>query len=157
MARVKDLNKYFNDKFDMVEDSLSGFIKDISKRIILRTPVFTGQARYNWNPSIESPDLTVREYGGHDNAPVQQSAVANYPQYRYLAPAESPASRDAYERVKLVAPWAVGDKYYLTNSVEYINDLEHGHALQSANGMVRITVAEFYGIVIANIEGAKNG
>ncbi|MCK5132697.1 MAG: HK97 gp10 family phage protein [Candidatus Sabulitectum sp.] len=55
--------------------------------------------------------------------------------------AESEGYLAVINRLKL------GDTFFLTNKLPYIRRLEYGWSQQAPAGMVRITVAEFQGIV----------
>ena len=72
-----------------------------------RTPVNTGNAKSNWNCSINTPDLTCR--GSADLDPGKASA--------------------AFAGAK------PGDTLYITNTTPYILELEKGHSSQAPDGM----------------------
>lgn len=42
-----------------------------------------------------------------------------------------------------------GDSIYITNNLPYAQAVEHGHSKQAPQGMVKVTVAEFKGVVAA--------
>jgi hypothetical protein len=50
-----------------------------------------------------------------------------------------------------IAAAGLDDVIYITNNVEYVEALEHGHSQQAPAGMVKVTVNEFKGIVNDNV------
>ena len=79
-----------------------------------RTPVNTGNAKSNWNCSINIPDLTCRE-----------SADLN-----------SGKASGAFAGAK------PGDTLYITNTTPYILELEKGHSRQAPGGMTAGAIRE---------------
>jgi hypothetical protein len=51
------------------------------------------------------------------------------------------------EKIQRTIPRRAGSVVYLTNNVQYIQPLEYGHSTKSPNGMVRINVARFEGLL----------
>jgi hypothetical protein len=104
---------------------------DLSKRVILRTPVGNpdlwhntvvppgyvgGQARANWQSSIARPATgTLDTEDATGTTTINNVDVSNAP----------------------------GNVWYLTNNLPYINQLEYdGWSTQAPEGMVRVTIAE---------------
>jgi len=128
-SRLRDIERIAGDRMDKV---ILGTLLDLSRRIVLRTPVgnpslwqgppppgYTGgQARGNWQASIGSP----------------QSGVTS--------------SLDKSGTATLVSiggqtQQAPGNVWYLTNNLPYINKLEFdGWSSQATEGMVRISLRE---------------
>lgn len=99
------------------------------RRITSKTPVDIGRAKGNWNISAGDPDLTV------DLEKLETSPIG--------APAPLPTLPPKGE-----------DRYYISNSVPYIDRLENGgynpgplttgsgYSLQAPQGMVKVTLQE---------------
>ena len=51
------------------------------------------------------------------------------------------------EQILQTIPRRAGSVVYLTNNVPYIQKLEYGYSTKSPNGMVRINVARFEGLL----------
>ncbi|MCB2186284.1 MAG: hypothetical protein KQJ78_07695 [Deltaproteobacteria bacterium] len=95
---------------------------EVSRRVIVRTPVDTGRARGSWMPSLDSPARV--DPGTLDRG--EGAAVA---------------------RAAETATRMEGDTaFYLTSNLDYMPGLEEGHSKQAPAGMVGITVQEFSGI-----------
>ena len=104
--------------------------------IIKRTPVDTGRARGNWQPSISIPNKTTTETNDKSGSASIASARAT-------------------------AKVSAGAVFYLTNNLPYIRTLEHGwyngngpkttpdgYSTQAPNGMVGLTVLEMRARII---------
>lgn len=92
---------------------------DALKRLVEKTPVRTGRARGNWQVGI-------------DQRPETQD-VLRYDQ------SGGPTIRKGAAVIKGMQKPCV---CYLTNNVDYINDLEDGKSTQAPNGMMAVTVQE---------------
>lgn len=121
---------------------------DLGARIIMRTPVDTGRARANWVYGIGAPVLTtvdlVDRKGSVNGSGAGQSAAKD-------ALLEGLSTFDASSEQSI----------FIVNSVPYIGRLEYGSSKQAPTGMVRVTVAEFLGIVdeavsLVRIGGGKS-
>ena len=106
---------------------------DIFSRVIYRTPVDEGTARGNWNCAISQMDFST------SNPP-------------------DPQGHAAVGRMSVVISDGVGSIVYLSNGLPYIDSLENGRILsdgsrtgptsrQAPNGMLRLTVQQYPGIV----------
>jgi len=142
-SRLRDLERLVGDRMDKV---VRGTLLDLSRRIVLRTPVgnpslwqgppppgYTGgQARGNWQASISSPNTGT-------TATIDKSGSAT------LASINGKTQN------------APGNVWYLTNNLPYINRLEFdGWSTQAAEGMVRISLRELDRSIdeqIANLSG----
>lgn len=86
--------------------------------VIRMTPVDSGRAKGNWQPTIGSP-----------------ASGENW-------------QNDPISAVESIVPQHSGSVVYLTNNVPYIQKLEYdAHSQQAPNGMVRISVARFEGLL----------
>jgi len=118
----KDL-KTFAINFGEVSDKVfRGTSIAMTKSIVERTPVDTGRARGNWFPTLGTPSTKVVESEDYpsDDAIVGRAA-------------------------KTLNSHKMGQSFYLTNNLPYIQRLENGWSEQARNpnGMVEITVNEF--------------
>lgn len=112
-----DIGSFINKAKQNAVDVAAGTALDLSRRVILRTPVDTGRARGNWIPSINvvSTETTLT---------TDQSGAAT------IGEAASVSSRTS------------GNIFYLTNNLPYIRKLEFGSSQQSPAGMVRVSIQE---------------
>ena len=142
-SRLRDLERLVGDRMDKV---VRGTLLDLSRRIVLRTPVgnpslwqgppppgYTGgQARGNWQASIGSPASGTTS--GTDKSGA--STIAGIAGEVQQAP---------------------GNVFFITNNLPYISILEHdGWSTQAEEGMVRISLRELDRSIdeqIANLSG----
>ena len=128
-SRLRDIERIAGDRMDKV---VRGTLLDLSRRIVLRTPVgnpslwqgppppgYTGgQARGNWQASIGSPASGTTEA-------TDRSGTATI----------SGIAGDTHQ--------APGNVWYLTNNLPYVSTaLEYGSSTQAPTGMVRISLRE---------------
>ena len=128
-GRLRDLERIVGDRMDQV---VRGTLLDLSKRIVLRTPVgnpslwasappagYTGgQAKGNWQASIGSPETGT-------TSTIDKSGSAT------LASINGKTQN------------APGNVWYLTNNLPYVSTaLEYGSSTQAPTGMVRISLRE---------------
>jgi len=104
---------------------------DVSRAVIIRTPVDTGRARANWLPSINKFSDSVSD----DRDKSGSSAISA---------AQAEASRVD-----------IGDKFTLANNLPYIQKLENGSSDQAPAGMLSISVAEYQQIARKAIREAR--
>ena len=105
---------------------------EVSTAIIKDTPADTGRARGNWQASVgrgATGDVSVVD--------------------RRSGEAKAIADVDQTVRV------AVGDLYYLTNNLPYIERLEYGWSKQAPGGMVRKNLQNFNRLLVKNIKAAS--
>jgi hypothetical protein len=97
---------------------------DILRRVVLRSPVLSGRFRGNWQTTIGSPasgTLAVDDKSGNVATSAGQQALVSF---------------------------QCGPSIFITNNLPYGRKLEYeGWSKQAPAGMVRITVAEFQGLV----------
>lgn len=114
-SRLADIERIAGDRVDEV---IRGTLLDMTRRVIMRTPVDTGRARGNWQATINNPasgTLNTQDQGG-------QSTLAEAMPMTEAAP---------------------GNVYYLTNNLPYVGPrLEYGWSDQAPQGIVRITLRE---------------
>lgn len=94
------------------------FLLETRRLLAARNPVLTGRSAASWNASVGRPDTR------------HQPATYN-----------NPGGRLADGRVA-VDRWPVGATGHITNTVPYIERLEHGHSKQQPNGWVLATLVE---------------
>lgn len=110
------------------DKTLRDVVIAVGSRVVTRTPVDTGKAKGNWTPGVDvEPDAPEREIFDKSGA----ATIANL--------------------VKVARTLKAGQVFYFVNGVIYIRPLEYGHSQQAAQGMVRITVAEYRAIVDAAV------
>jgi hypothetical protein len=107
---------------------------DISTRVIMATPVDTGRARGNWNPSIGQPDTSTDAERKDPAGGATVAAVAGVVE-------SGPAS---------------GRRFYLMNNLPYIIPLEYGWSKQAPSGMVRLAVQDYRNLVSVAVDEVKN-
>ena len=128
-SRLRDIERIAGDRMDKV---VRGTLLDLSRRIVLRTPVgnpslwasappagYTGgQAKGNWQASIGSPETGT-------TSTIDKSGSAT------LASINGKTQN------------APGNVWYLTNNLPYVSTaLEYGSSTQAPTGMVRISLRE---------------
>lgn len=92
---------------------------EVANRIIFRSPVDTGLFRANWNSDYVFDRSTTENTNGDESGG---------------------------KLVFKVDGLTLNKKFYFSNSLHYAEKLEDGHSAQAANGMVKISAAEFDGI-----------
>lgn len=97
---------------------------ELFRRVVMRTPVDTGRARGNWQSGTGTPPGGVLEATDKTGG---------------TTIAEIAAEVESWD-VEHVA-------IFLSNNLPYIGALEDGHSDQSPAGMVKISLAEFPGVV----------
>ena len=101
---------------------------EVLRRVVMRTPVDTGRAKGNWQVSVGSP--TLGETERKDKTPKGVADIA--------------------ESIPTIESWdAANVAIFIMNNVPYIQRLEDGYSDQASSGMVKLTVAEYEGIVEA--------
>ena len=100
-------------------------VMEMVKRVVLRTPVDTGRARANWQTTIGAPAATTLD-------------------------AQDKSGGAAIGRgVEVAGRFPMGATVWISNALPYAPRLEYGWSKQAPAGMVRVTVAEFQGLVSA--------
>lgn len=96
---------------------------DMFKRVIMKSPVDTGRFRANFQVAIGSMPAGTLEIDDKTGAATISKVTA------------------------ATLGLSAGQTIYLVNNLAYARRLEYGHSKQAPNGMVRITVQEFPGVV----------
>lgn len=144
MSFSLDIRKFAEKAKANTDDVIAGTCLDLSRRVILRTPVDSGQARFNWQASIGSP--ASGKLDGDDRT-----------------------GSGAISKAASVTVNASGSIFFLTNNMPYINKLEFGgypspspsgktsggYSTQAPAGMVRVTIREFQSIVTKEANKVK--
>ena len=144
MSFSLDIRKFAEKSAANTNDVIAGTCLDLSRRIILRTPVDTGQARWNWQASISNP--ATGKLSGNDKSGAKRIS-----------------------EVSVTSANAPGNIFFLTNNMPYINKLEYGgypspsstgktasgYSTQAPSGMVRVTIREFNSIVDKQVADVK--
>jgi len=126
--------KKIESKIDRTLDQgIRATILELSTAIIKDTPAKTGRARGNWQASI-------------GRGATGEVSVVN----------KRAGEAKAISNVNQKASVAVGDLYYLTNNVPYIERLEYGWSKQAPGGMVRKNMQNFNRLLAKNIRAASN-
>ena len=126
--------KKIESKIDRTLDQgIRATILELSTAIIKDTPAKTGRARGNWQASI-------------GRGATGEVSVVN----------KRAGEAKAISNVNQKASVAVGDLYYLTNNVPYIERLEYGWSKQAPGGMVRKNMQNFNRLLAKNIKAASN-
>lgn len=140
-----DIEKWCGTQKEKVVEVKNRFAFNLYSSIVKKTPVDTGRARGNWNPSVGSPDLTVDENATQPKA----KDVSAFPQSK-------------------------GDEpIYISNDLPYIRKLEfgeypnppkkdggktvNGYSRQAPHGMVGITVANAGAYLRKALNDVNNG
>ena len=125
--------KKIESKIDRTLDQgIRATLLEVSTAIIKGTPADTGRARGNWQASI----------GRGATGEVSVDSVRS-------------GEAKAIAEVNQKASVAVGDLYYLTNNVPYIERLEYGWSKQAPGGMVRKNMQNFNRLLVKNIRAAS--
>lgn len=115
--------KAMNDTARELESRLTKVVRkvaaDMSAHVIAATPVDTGRARGNWFPSIGSP-----------------STRADWNRF-----SPDPASQ-ASEAAAVADTLRLGQTFWLSNNLDYIEVLNEGYSRQAPAGFVQSLVSE---------------
>ena len=146
-SRLRDIERIAGDRMDKV---VRGTLLDLSRRIVLRTPVGNPDL---WITNVAGPDepADYRDYISERGFPegyAGGSARGNW-QTSLGAPASGEVDSTDKAGVKTLAKmWgdtklAPGNVWYLTNNLPYVSTaLEYGSSTQAPTGMVRISLRE---------------
>lgn len=112
------LRRYANRRKADMDDIIVEALVSITSSVVIRTPVDTGLARSNWQPTVDRRSTqTVRT--------IRTGGVV-------IDTAEG-VIRDS-----------IGSVYYLVNNLPYIRRLEYdGWSAQAPRGMVRVSIENF--------------
>ncbi len=125
--------KKISDKVDRVmNEATRATLFEVSTAIIKETPADTGRARGNWQASV----------GRGATGEVSVGSVRS-------------GEARAISNVDQTVSAAVGDIYYLTNNLPYIERLEYGWSQQAPSGMVRKNMQQFNRLFAKNLRAAS--
>jgi len=140
----KEVESFVGKTFYKLEIFYRELVQEVTKIVILRTPVDTGKAQANWQVATGQPDTSTGD-------PANRNALA--------------VAEQKMAELEEVDPT---DTVWITNNMSYILKLEKGeypkpggsktrdgYSIQAPQGMVAITVAEFYKYMNKAVEVAK--
>lgn len=119
MSFSDDIKKFAEKAGKTQERIALEMIVDLNRLVVEKTPVDTGNARGGWTASINAPIVMMGDIGAKDKS---GSRTVN--------------------KLSKVAQRAMGNVYYLTNSVSYILPLEFGTKKMRPFAMARTSVKE---------------
>lgn len=148
MARAfSELVKYAQRQNLRVDDIAAKALLDVTSRVILKTPVDTGRARANWQPSLAAPasgKVNTQDKSGGSS--LRSSAV-------------------------LLNGRAAGYEYFLVNNLPYASVLEYGlygtgeyatvkttrdgYSVQAPEGMLRVSIREWNDAVLKALAAVR--
>jgi hypothetical protein len=111
-------------------------------RLVQKTPVDTGRARANWQVGINQDPVDTPHPAGEPfagSAPAGERPLSDVPPL-------AQCGQETFEVGAAVIAAMPLCTCYITNNVEYIEELEHGHSGQAPRGMLALTVEELQGI-----------
>jgi hypothetical protein len=105
-------------------------------------------ARANGHVDDRIRSATIGIFKGiRKDTPVDTGNARNNWQCTIGAPFVGEDASGSDDQILRTIPRRAGSVVYLTNNVQYIHPLEYGHSTKSPNGMVRINVARFEGLL----------
>lgn len=119
---AKQLREYGEQYEPVVEEVISEIAKELRTAIAMATPVDTGRAAASWNLNLFEPDESTQPEEYFDPSNSQQGGNVNI---------------DGFQ---------VGDDLVISNSLDYIADLNDGSSVQAPAGFVEVvtTNSDFY-------------
>lgn len=127
MTFANDLSKFSKRVEENADQVVRKVVLEVSKSLILMTPVDTGRARANYVISKGTMNTATTEAVDKIGA----NTLAKIAAY----------------------PVEAGGVYFISNSLPYISALEYGHSAQSPQGMFRVTAARFPEIIEVSVVG----
>lgn len=115
MSFSKDIERWAAKTEQTMDKAVRGIMLQLTRGIVLSTPVATGRARGNWQASINMPASGTLDK---------------------LSPSGGEVITEAAGSISA----AVGERYFLVNNLPYIQRLEYGHSSQAPAGMVRVNL-----------------
>ena len=110
----KGVQRYIQLRKSMVPKCMRMFMVEFYRQVTISTPVKTGRARWGWNCSINTPDLTVPAEGKYRIAATRATTV-----FSVQAVKEMP-------------------DLYVANAVPYIGNLNNGSSQQAPARFVEL-------------------
>lgn len=130
MSLADDLRKYAAKYKLRMETVAQAVPVELTRRVILASPVDKGRFRANWNVSTGKPDLATTEDTDKDGGKTISRAQA----------------------VKV----QLGDDVYTTNNLPYAKPLEEGSSTQAPHGMVATSIRAFEAATKKAVNDAKS-
>ena len=107
----QQLDAAYNKKvLDRLEKTVRAVALVVDAELVAATPVDTGRARSNWNPSLNVPDTTIQE-------PNQKKVID-----------------------PIVSAYKITDTILISNNLPYINRLNEGYSKQAPAGFVDLAL-----------------
>jgi hypothetical protein len=127
-----DVSKWVEKAKDRGDLVLRKVALDVGQSVVQMSPVKTGRFRANWYPGI------------------------GYAQTITTAETDTTGGKSIARITGLQQSMFAGQVVFISNSLPYSVRLENGSSKQAPNGMVRVTVERFQGIVNSAIAEAKS-
>jgi hypothetical protein len=123
-ARVRE---YGNKQVQLIAKKAGlAVFEEVFRNLLILTPVLTGHARYNWQPSIGNP---VTE---------EQDGIAGVESTGAALTGEELGDIEAMKKLFLTSPaWGM----FITNNVPYIQILDNGNSAKAPTGMTEPAIA----------------
>lgn len=115
-----DLSRFVAKTNNRVDLAVRKVMLEVFRRVVMKSPVQTGRFRGNWNIGYLSPNRGASEFTDPTGAATLSRITA----------------------AVQAAPINDGASVFLTNSLPYALELEHGSSKQAPAGMVKVTLAE---------------
>lgn len=174
---ARELDALYNAVESEYDKISTNIFADFFKALVGRTPILTGNARINWNISVNGNTGDIVPYP-NDRTPIQDRTFYK----RSLATRTKGLRSRAYsskgERIagkfasvksksisrivkskiaKFIKEYQLSKRKNVTifNNAEHIIYLEKGHSKQSPNGMVSITLQDFSRLIKKHVAGNK--
>ena len=119
-----------NESLDKV---VVGTVNEVTKRIVLKSPVFTGAFRGNWRVTLDVQDF---DFDKNLTDPLGDKTIA-----------DGEAVMARYRR---------GQTVHVQNNAFYGDGLEAGGSARAPNGVLRVVVVKIPGIVDRQARKVKN-
>lgn len=126
-----DIGKFKKKTERAAEMVFRGTAIDLSRRVIMRTPVDEGTARGNWQMGVNKIPVGVLDTTDKSGAKTIETVNAE------------------------IGKFKLGDSLFLINNLPYIGALEDGHSDQRPAGMVKVSIVEYQAIVKRNARKYK--
>ena len=138
----------FMDKYEQtLGKTFENVLEYFSESLVRRSPVLTGNFRYNWQFTLNQPPDAPLPYPGY-TLPGNQPGGEN----DFIVDASVTINRLAQQR----EAFQPGDKAFIYNLTYYSIPLEYGFSKKAPYGMVRVTAGEFATVVRNAVSQAQS-
>ena len=120
MSFDSDIKRFSKNTGVAIDEAVRKIAFDAFRMVTKKTPVDTGRAKGNWNVSVDSVNSSINE----EATSTGKGRPGHAPDIK---------KGDGLKPI------------FITNSLDYIEDLENGTSQQAPHGMVAITVNEIRG------------